>query len=226
MKIKDIAEKILDRKIEKKEGYSISEIEKIELQLEISIPKPLKYFYLSIGKIDLFADGFQHFAKPNQLYLKDEKLIFLEENQSVVYWGIDINNPKIVFQTTNIEEEEIDWYEEDILLDKFIELMIYFQCVMSDVSYHEITKGGFEYFASLDIEEYKQNIKVQSFISNLNCEWENVAKDTGISIYWKKDSILSYFTDKQGNINDMILVCTKNKVLLDELINEFGFGEL
>ncbi|MCP4136517.1 MAG: SMI1/KNR4 family protein [bacterium] len=225
--VKETAEKILGRRIKNEEGISIAEIETVELELGLPIPPSLKEFYLRVGRIDLFTDGFEHFARPGELYIEDNKLIFLEENQSVLFWAVDIQNHEKVYQTSNLEETgKTEWYEEDLGLHKFIELMIYFQCVMGDESYHQKTSGGFEYCASLDIEEYEQNDTAKLFISNLSKEWEQTVKGSGISIFWKEGSILSYLLDEEGQLTDMILFRTKNESYLDELINEYGFGEL
>jgi len=83
--------------------------------------------------IDYYALAGQHpiNVKHNQLLPIEQikwmgsKLMFMEENQWVVYWAIDesdVNNPNpVVWQGTN--SDAIDWYEEQYKLNQFLMAM-------------------------------------------------------------------------------------------------------
>lgn len=228
---KVIAEEILGRTVSTDEGIEISKIERQEKKMNIFIPIALKDFYSTLGNIPLFIDGFQHFAKIEELFIKDDKLVFLEENQSVVYWAVDLKNDFIIVQTTNQDfTKDVEWFEMDFELDKFLLMTLFFQCVMADASYHIKAKGGFEYVASLDSKEYNQNKISKSFIDTLSVHWEEVINQDNVIIYWNKklneESIIMYFSNSENKELEMITACTKSESFLDKLIDDYGFYQL
>jgi hypothetical protein len=89
--------------------------------LELRLPQALVDYYVIAG---------QHYINEahNKLWPIEEvkwmgdKLVFMEENQLVVFWGIDrtdLNKPDpIVWQGTN--GDAIDWYEEKYTLSQFL----------------------------------------------------------------------------------------------------------
>jgi len=228
MSLKTIAEKIVGRSLFSEEGIKKSGILEQEKLLNIKIPSALQELYLTVGNNALFTDGFHHFSEVTSLFVKDNKLVFLQENQSVVYWAVDLTDSKTVYQTTDQNfDQHVQWYSEELSLDQFIEMILYIQCVMSDESFHTKAKSGFQYFASLDISEYYNNEKSKNFIDNLNNDFREIVHDgSGLTIYWNPETILMYFLNRENKISDMILTCTKNEDVLDTLIDEYGFGQL
>jgi len=227
MNIKEIAEEILGRKILDDEGIHRLKIEECEESLKIKIPIILKDFYGLLGNNFLFTKGYQEFAKLDELFINDNKLVFLQENQGVVYWAIDMKDSKTIYQTTNQNfDEKVEWYKEEFELEKFVEMLIYFQCVMSDDYSHSESESGFEHFASLDADYYYKNKETKTYIDNLSQEYKRVINGNGLTIYWKPDSIIMYFVNQEGELSDMILNRTKNDLELEKLVEEFGFGEL
>ncbi|WP_338813535.1 hypothetical protein V9L05_19310 [Bernardetia sp. Wsw4-3y2] len=227
---KAVAEEILGRTISTEEGIEISKIEAQEKNIEISIPSSLKEFYATLGNIPLFVDGYQHFATIEKLFVKDDKLVFLEEHQSVVYWAVDLKNDFTILQTTNQDfTKDIEWFEMDFELDTFLLMNLFFQCVMSDESYHIKAKGGFEYAASLDSEEYNRNKVSKNFIDTLSIHWEEVINQDNMTIYWNKklneESIIMYFSNSENKELE-ITACTKSEHFLDKLIDDYGFYQL
>lgn len=220
------AEEILGRNLKPSEGIEISQIQAQEKILNTRIPAELSSFYTTLGNSELFTDGFQHFAKIEELLIKDNKLIFLEENQSVVYWAVDLDDHKTIYQTTDQDfEEQVIWSKEEFELEKFLEMMLYFQCVMADESFHQQSKSGFVHYLSLDNEVYDLNTNTKDFIDNLGENFKEVVKGNGLSIYWNTDSIITYFLDSEGNINDMVFACTKNEKFSIQLIEDYEFNE-
>jgi len=197
-----IAEEILDRSINSNEGIEASKIQIQERKLNSSIPLELVEFYTSLGKNDLFINGFQHFAKIEELFINDNKLVFLQENQSVVYWAVDLNDKKTIFQTCDQNfEENVEWLKEDFFLTEFLEMLLYFQCVMSDEYYHEKGISGFKYFASLNEQDYQKNEQSKHFIDNLSSDFSKTIRGDGLSIHWKPDTIILCFLDAENKIS-------------------------
>ncbi|WP_299435638.1 hypothetical protein [uncultured Aquimarina sp.] len=144
MSLKIIAEKIVGRSLFSEEGIKKSGILEQEKLLNIKIPSALQELYLTLGNNALFIDGFHHFSKITTLFVKDNKLVFLQENQSVVYWAVDLTDSKTVYQTTDQNfDQHVEWYSEELRLDQFIEMILYIQCVMSDESFHAKAKADF-----------------------------------------------------------------------------------
>jgi hypothetical protein len=227
---KAIAEEILGRTISSDEGIEVSKIETKEKKMGITLPDSLKEFYSILGNNILFVDGFQHFATIEELFIKDDKLVFQSENQSVMYWAIDLNNDFAIVETTNQDfDKPVEWFDVGFKLDEFLTMMLFYQCVMANDEYHKKSKSGYEYAASLDSEEYKSNKAAKNFIDNLNLSWEEITKKQDIAIYWNneinKESIIMLFFDEEKEIN-MITACTKSEFFLDKLIDEYGFGQL
>ena len=82
-----------------------------------AIPPPACY-----GVIRINSKEHNRLRDPAELSLLEGKLVFMEENQVVVFWGVDEracdqNDPE-VFQASN--EEPIVWYSEEISLSDFI----------------------------------------------------------------------------------------------------------
>lgn len=227
MDFKQVAKDILGRTIEEHEGIDASVIQKKADTINITLPTTLFDFYATLGNNALFVDGFQHFAQIEELVVNDNKLIFIQENQAVVYWAVDLEDGQTIYQTTDHNFEGIvNWFKEDFTLNEFLEMLLYFQCVMSDDGYHEQVSSGFEFFASLDIELYRLNLKTQHFVASLEEKSKCTIKGRGYSILWNPATIVMYFTDAEGQANEMILCCSKDKAFFDQLVTDFEFSEL
>ena len=126
-KIRTIAENILGRHLTEKDGMSISKIEVVEKSLGLKLPTALRDFYLLVGNIDAFMSSFEQFIEP---YIKGEMLVFLEENQGVCYWGVNIRDTEneTVFQCTDLETDNPEWHSEEVTLTDFLTILMYYQC--------------------------------------------------------------------------------------------------
>ncbi|HVI47650.1 MAG TPA: SMI1/KNR4 family protein [Chitinophaga sp.] len=222
--MRQTAEKILGRKLMPEEGIAESQLRDAEQRLDIQLPVPLRDFYQHVGNLPLFTSGFQQFAAPHELYMSGRKLVFLDENQGVVSWSIDLDNQSI-YQSGNVEGEP-EWHSEELSAEDFIRLILYYQCVMADSSIQAATPGGFEFGASLIHEELEINEAAQQFFASLPNNWEKVADHNHLLIFWQPSQLVSYFTDDDGEAAELILYTTQHKNLLDEMINRYGFDEV
>lgn len=184
--INSLAERLLGRALTKNDGVRPSELDKVELKLGFTLPKILRDLYLLAGKNTMLMESFNRFALPSQLQRDENKIVFLEENQNICYWGFEINlenhNPK-VYQLLN----ENEWYEEQIPLIEFLTVMLYYQCA----------QGGYEYFGISTITDEDLEILTHT-------EWEDVVRYNGLQMYWKPDCLLWYTYDNENNrINDI-----------------------
>jgi hypothetical protein len=117
-KMRTTAENILGRHLTEKDGLNVSEIEAVEKSLGIKLPAVLRDFHLLVGNLEMFISSFEQFVEP---YINGEMLVFLEENQGVCYWGVNIQNPEneLVFMCTDLETEIPEWHSEKVTLTEF-----------------------------------------------------------------------------------------------------------
>lgn len=209
--IKSIAEKLLGRLLIDEDGFSKNEIENEEYKLGLKLPKILKDFYLHVGKLDIFMSSYQYFLKPEDLYIEDEKLVFLEENQVVCFWGINLEeeNP-LVFQMQNMDQAI--WYSEEVSLSEFLKIMMYYQCA----------EGGYEF--SGKIYNMNENELTEFITSITSKNWHKVVDHNDLIIYENERKLICYFIDEEGLSKDYpLFVSTQVEEDLIEMKKEFGF---
>src|SRR5436190_22148902 len=93
-----------------------ADIKKAEKRLGIKIPDCLMDYYLLCGgekRINQFHD---RLLPPDKWFIDSDKMIFMEENQWVVFWGVpaspESSSDAAVFQGANYREKGIQWYPE------------------------------------------------------------------------------------------------------------------
>ena len=70
-------------------------------------------------------------------------MVFLEENQEVCIWGINIyEEDPIVYQNANDE-----WYSEEVKLSEFLYIIMYYQCAQ-----------GYKNVENIDTKSIKEKI--------------------------------------------------------------------
>ncbi len=124
-------------------GYQADKINEAETRLKISIPLALKSYYLALGKNENINTSHNRLLKPCKeiIFSDDGYLIFYEENQASVYWGIKqedlkTNNPPVWGNYgTNTSP---DWHLETKTTENFLLLM----------AIHNGTLGGLRYNAN------------------------------------------------------------------------------
>lgn len=234
-KIKETAEKILGRKLETSEGLNPDTIISAEKKLNIEFPQVLKDFYLSVGKIKLFTDAFEFFAQPKQIYIKNNKLIFLEENQAMLSWGIDLgelnrNDNIKVYQSPNVGESEdkVVWYAEALMLRDFLEMIMYYQAASADTDLQKETIGGYPYGYVSYKSDLRENELLDTFEKDLADKWLKVVDNNGLMIYSSADALLLYYTvqDLDTDVDDLIYINTRNENILSAFKDKYGFEDI
>lgn len=70
-------------------GYPEAVIAALEARLQIQLPASLRQYYISLGNNKAVNDSFNRLTSLGEIgFSEDEHLIFYEENQAVVLWGI------------------------------------------------------------------------------------------------------------------------------------------
>lgn len=121
---KSFLNQFINRGWKSDDGFKDDEILKAENRLGISFNKSLKEFYSTIGNVEELTKIHNEILHPDSVYIEDGYLIFMEENQGVVSWGLRLeeNNlsEPIVWQRNNTENT---WYSEELNMVKLLESM-------------------------------------------------------------------------------------------------------
>lgn len=98
------------------DGVPAAELDAAEVQLGITLPSALRDYYLVAGREPQINQVHNRLRLPTNWSVDADKLIFMEENQCVVYWGIDCSYKPIadsvVWQGANIRRQGIHWSEK------------------------------------------------------------------------------------------------------------------
>jgi hypothetical protein len=89
-------------------GYPPRTVEAAEARLGFAIPAALRDYYLSVGRHELNRVH-NRLWPPADLAVSGGRLVFLEENQCVVYWGVRRRTTAadpVVSQTTDLDDPE------------------------------------------------------------------------------------------------------------------------
>jgi hypothetical protein len=112
---------IIGREITLKDGFSQKQLDRLLNETNIKIPSSLYQYYHTCGKLEINKEH-HNLYNPSELEFIDNYLVFMEENQRVVIWGFnkdDLNKEDpIVYQGQ--ENEETEWYPEEMEFSKFI----------------------------------------------------------------------------------------------------------
>jgi hypothetical protein len=97
------------------DGSRASKLAACERRLGRPLPESLRAFYLALGEVAELLAAHNQVLPLEQLAVAGEYLLFMEENQSVVSWGIPIaqlhERDPIVWQRNNTPP--VEWFSED-----------------------------------------------------------------------------------------------------------------
>ncbi|MCL1938528.1 MAG: hypothetical protein FWF52_09070 [Candidatus Azobacteroides sp.] len=205
-KIRTIAENLLGRHLTEKDGMSIPEIETVENACGMKLPTALRDFYLLVGNLELFTSSFEQFIEP---YIKDKMLIFLEENQGVCYWGINIRDTEneTVFQCTDIESDDPEGHSEEVTLTDFLIILLYYQCA----------QGGYEYGSAVYESNFDSRENYMQFLVNITVDYKKVVEHNELVVYQNGGKLIWHFSDEKGNLADAIFASTRTEEDMKEL---------
>ena len=95
-------------------SISEEEINEVEKELGLTLPIPLKEFYLVFGACEELLKSNYAIALPNELYQENNILYFAAENQGVCNYGVNIYTHELTY----IDKNQIEPMEEE--LDDFL----------------------------------------------------------------------------------------------------------
>ncbi len=130
--------------IPEEENYGMDEKELLEMEsgLNIVVPKVLRTYYLTLGKHELLNYTHNRLLTPEKEvgFSEDRYLVFYEENQGVVYWGIkesDLasDNPT-VYGNYCPDTDTPDWHQEAATTEDFLLMMAIINGVLGGLKYN------------------------------------------------------------------------------------------
>lgn len=198
-----IAESLLGRPLTIQDGIEQDVLAEVEKKLGRNLPEALKNFYQAVGKLPQFMSAYQLFALPEQLCVKDNLLIFLEENQGVCYWGVDEQGK--VWQC----DEDESSYDLEFDLHSFLELMLYYQ----------VAQGAeFCYCSNLLDQELAELYQEDG--------WQQVVNYDDLVIYQLSNYLIWYFKDEENEVLDDIVYFVSLVAIPEQVIVKYVLEEL
>ncbi|HXG12142.1 MAG TPA: hypothetical protein VNK04_20475 [Gemmataceae bacterium] len=114
-----------------RQGMSSEELAAVEKRLDVQVPAALRAYYLVAGRERRFNTCHHRLLKPQKWSIDKRRLIFMEENQRVLWWGVSIRNPDSddpsVWQGVN--DDEITWVREHRRCSEFLGFILHYQAV-------------------------------------------------------------------------------------------------
>lgn len=136
-----------------------------EKHFSVRLPFALRDFYLGVGRLHQLNDAHNHLLAPKDWFLDGGKLVFLVENQAVVYWGVEAveapDDDPPIFQGVNLREG-VPWFPEHDRCSEFLLVMLHWQAV----------NGGFKWLGMADarqevIDHFKEHWRLVGELQGL-----------------------------------------------------------
>jgi hypothetical protein len=135
----------LARPLTPEDGEPESSIAEAEVRLGLRLPAVLREYYRLAGRFDQFNCAHNQLLRPEEWSVDGGKLVFLEENQRVVVWGVEAGispeDDPPVYQGQEVRGQPTEWYREHERCSEFLLVMLHLQAVW----------GGCEFLGGSDI---------------------------------------------------------------------------
>jgi len=119
----------LGQRLTARDRISQSRIRAAERRLSVNAPPALRDYYQIAGNETRFNAAFNRLLPPEEWVVERGRLVFMEENQAVVLWGVPTIRPDAedpaVFQGVN--GPQIKWYREQPRCSTFLCVMLHWQ---------------------------------------------------------------------------------------------------
>ncbi len=117
--------------LSKRSGLSEDQVARAEAKCGIRLPVALRDYYLMAGREKALNHAFNRLCMPSDWGVHSGKLVFMEENQTVVVWGVNATrrptHDPSVFQAPLVDGEIDRWWVEHKSCSEFLKFMIHLQ---------------------------------------------------------------------------------------------------
>jgi hypothetical protein len=182
-------------------GYSLAAVEQAETRLGVKLPGPLRDYYLSVGRHKL-NQVHNRLLPPARMYIAQRRLVFMEENQWVVYWGVRSRSraaDPVVFQTTDPSDDS--WAAESPC-SQFLSAMLCWQAVC----------GGLPHIG------YCERIKAAAARPLLK-RWPFVGRMSELSAFARSGQVACLLIDGKSAL---VQIGTRSRRDFQALVSELG----
>ena len=123
----------LARPLTPEDGEPESDIAEAEGRLDLKVPPVLRTYYRLAGRLEQFNQAHNRLLKPEEWSVDGGKLVFLEEHQCVVFWGVEAcrapEEDPPDFQGPNDQGQPTEWFEEHGTCSEFLLVTLHLQAV-------------------------------------------------------------------------------------------------
>lgn len=195
-------------------GFEESEMVALEKQLNIVLPATLRAYYLTLGRYEALNYSHNRLLRPGRKikFSPDEYLIFYEENQGVLHWGIkkdDLSNPNPpVFGNYSSVDENQNWYLELPTTDACMLMLAVYNGVLGGLKYNG------NYLESV-------NTEVVNYIKENWQECKDISSTTQRIFTRDYAEMISLSFDSEQNCSG-IFIGTNDKARFDNMLDNLA----
>ena len=135
----------LVRPLRPEDGHPEAVLSDAELRLGLRLPSALRDYYRLAGRFDRFNQAHNRLRSPEEWGVDGSNLVFLEENQCVVVWGVEASlspeDDPPVYQGPIVRGRPTEWYLEHDRCSEFLLVMLHLQAVW----------GGYDHLGGSDV---------------------------------------------------------------------------
>jgi hypothetical protein len=135
----------LARPLTSEDGEPEADISHNEAHLGLTLSSVLREYYRLAGRYDRFNRAHHRFRRPGEWSVDGGKLVFLEENQCVMIWGVEAGtspeDDPPVYQAPTVRGRLTEWYLEHDCCSEFLLVMLHLQAVW----------GGYEHLGGSEV---------------------------------------------------------------------------
>jgi len=118
------------------DGVAEAEIAAAEARLGLKLPTILREFYALVGGREDINASADRLLPLDELEMEDQVLVFYEENQSVILWGLDLRSNHPDPPVLHAEHRSpLEWEPEHSHLSEFLTAMLFWQAVNGGMAY-------------------------------------------------------------------------------------------
>jgi hypothetical protein len=113
------------------DACTMEEVDDAERALATAVPDALGSYFRLAGREARFNRAHNQLLQPAEWFIDAGHLVFLAENQSVVFWGIPVgdarSDPPV---SQGVNRDPIEWFPEHHSCSEFLGVMAHWQAVM------------------------------------------------------------------------------------------------
>ncbi|OWK38064.1 hypothetical protein FRUB_07184 [Fimbriiglobus ruber] len=184
-------------------GYPLRMVEAAEARLGFAIPEALRDYYLSVGRHELNRVH-NRLWSPGDLEVSHGRLVFLEENQCVIYWGVrrrTTSADPVVFQTMDLDDGE--WVAE-VRCSLFLPAMLCWYAASGSMPHMGYT-------------DQLPHVTARRMVRG----WPPVGRSSVHSAYIRDGQVVCI---EESGGDAVVRIGTRNRRDFDTLVSEFAVG--